>query len=156
VAEASGELVGYAYAGKHRARAAYQWSVESSVFVRADARGGGHATALYEALFRLLGVQGFRRCYAGITRPNPASVALHERMGFTSLGVFRRIGFKHGRWHDVEWFEMDLGGVEDSDSSPSPPTLLRALHDGAQGVYGMSVEDVEARLRAARDVSASG
>jgi phosphinothricin acetyltransferase len=116
VAEEGGAVIGYAYAGLHRERAAYAWSVEVSVYVADTARRRGVARRLYETLFGLLRRQGFRTAYAGITLPNPASVGFHEAMGFTPVGVYRNVGWKHGRWHDVGWWELPLG-----DDAPAVP-----------------------------------
>lgn len=108
VFESAGEILGYAYASSHRARKAYQWCVEVSVYVHARARHQGIGRALYSALFDLLRRQGFVNAYAGITLPNAASVGLHESLGFRSIGVYPRIGFKFGKWHDVGWFQLRL------------------------------------------------
>jgi phosphinothricin acetyltransferase len=108
---------GYAYASRHRERAAYQWSVDVSAYVREDARGRGVGKALYGRLFELLKALGYCRAFAGIALPNAASVALHESMGFEALGVYRRVGFKRGAWHDVGWWQKTLQDVD----HPSPP-----------------------------------
>ena len=94
VAEDDGNVVGYAYASPHRTRLAYQWSVEVSAYVDERAQQRGVGRGLYEALFRVLVLQGFRNAYAGITLPNAASEGFHRRLGFTRVGVFRDIGFK--------------------------------------------------------------
>lgn len=101
-------ILGYAYASAHRARQAYQWCVEVSVYVHSQAYRCGVGRALYAALFELLRRQGYVNAYAGITLPNPASLGLHEALGFASVGVFRRIGFKFDRWHDVAWLHLRL------------------------------------------------
>jgi L-amino acid N-acyltransferase YncA len=108
VAEADGTLVGYAYAGPHHARPGYRWSVNLSAYVAAEARGQGVGRRLYEALLDLLRRQGFVNAYAGITLPNPASQRLHEAIGMRPFAVYRRVGFKHGAWHDVAWYELRL------------------------------------------------
>jgi L-amino acid N-acyltransferase YncA len=74
VLESAEEILGYAYAGRHRERAAYRWSVDVTVYVHQNARQNRVGTALYTALLELLRIQGFRRAYAGITLPNPASI----------------------------------------------------------------------------------
>lgn len=122
-------LLGYAYAGRHRERAAYQWSVEVSAYVRADARRTGVASALYDSLFAALVLQGFRNAYAGITLPNPASVGLHRSLGFSPIGVFRKIGYKHGVWHDVEWLERELAPHMSNPAPPTPLPDLAESHD---------------------------
>jgi phosphinothricin acetyltransferase len=119
-----GEVLGYAYASPHRSRAAYQWSVEVSAYVDPKVQRRGVGRALYEALFRVLVLQGFRNAYAGITLPNEASVGFHRRLGFTDVGIYRNVGFKHGRWHDVMWLERALAP---HDEIPAPPIPLSEL-----------------------------
>ncbi len=101
-------VLGYAYAGRHRERAGYRYSVDASVYVAQAARRSGVATALYGELFRILRTNGFHRVFAGVTLPNGASVALHQRLGFTDVGVYREVGYKFGRWLDVMWFQRAL------------------------------------------------
>jgi len=108
VCDCESEVIGYAYAGAHRDRWSYQWSVEVSAYVAASAHRSGVGRALYISLFALLVAQGFRNAYAGITLPNPASVRLHEAVGFTTVGTYRGIGYKFGAWHDVLWLERPL------------------------------------------------
>ncbi len=103
------QICGYAYATAFRSRIAYQWSSESSVYVHPRRRREGIGRGLYVALFEILARQGFHRVFAGIALPNPASVHLHEAHGFTPVGVFRQAGFKLGIWHDVGWWEKQLG-----------------------------------------------
>lgn len=121
VCDRVGAVLGYAYAGPHRDRAAYQWSVEVSVYVGADARRSGVGSALYTSLLALLRLQGFHNAYAGVTLPNAASVGLHESLGFRAVGVYRRVGHKLGIWHDVGWWWLAIG---DHASSPSPPLSM--------------------------------
>jgi phosphinothricin acetyltransferase len=109
VYQGGGEVLGYAYASPHRAaRKAYQWCVEVSIYLEARARRRGIGRALYGALFDLLRRQGYVNAYAGITLPNPGSLRLHESMGFLPVGVYPRIGFKFGTWHDVIWLQLRL------------------------------------------------
>lgn len=112
VLEEDGRVVAYAYAGPFRERAAYRWSCEVSVYVEAGRRRTGAGRALYEELLRRLAERGYRTALAGMTLPNEASVALHRAMGFEPVGTYRRVGFKHGRWHDVAWTQRMLGGDE--------------------------------------------
>jgi L-amino acid N-acyltransferase YncA len=111
-AERFGEVVGYAYAHRHRERPAYRWSVETSIYMRQDARGMGFGTLLYQRLFNILTEHRYATAFAGITMPNDASVALHRSTAFTPVGVFHRIGYKHGRWHDVSWWERPLSRAD--------------------------------------------
>lgn len=108
VAEREGQIAGYAYASRHRQRAAYRFSVDVSVYVAEDARKCGIATALYAALFKRLTESGFHRAFAGIALPNDASIALHQRFGFEPVGVYKEVGWKFGRWLDVAWFQKAL------------------------------------------------
>jgi L-amino acid N-acyltransferase YncA len=116
-----GEVLGYAYASAHRSRAAYQWSVDVSVYIHASTRRSGVGRAIYTSLFTLLALQGFFNAYAGITLPNPGSVGLHEAMDFHPVGVYRAVGYKLGAWHDVGWWQRTL---QDHTPSPASPTDL--------------------------------
>lgn len=108
VAERGGRFAGYAYASEHRARLAYRTSADVTVYVAADARGGGVGRALYEALLPDLAARGYHLATAGITLPNAASVGLHEAVGFRKVGVFTEVGFKLGAFHDVGWWQRLL------------------------------------------------
>ncbi|HET7901771.1 MAG TPA: GNAT family N-acetyltransferase, partial [Candidatus Nanopelagicales bacterium] len=108
LAEEDGAVVGYAYASHHRARPAYRWSVDVSVYLAAAAVGRGLGTGLYGALLPLLRDLGYVSAYAGVAEPNPASTALHARLGFTPVGTFRDVGFKLGGWRDVTWHHLRL------------------------------------------------
>lgn len=102
-------VVGYAYASPHRAREAYRYSAEVSVYLDPSVQGGGVATALYRTLFERLGARGYRRAFAGITLPNEPSERFHRRFGFETVGTFRRVGWKQGQWRDVLWLQSDIG-----------------------------------------------
>lgn len=119
VAVHGGRVAGFAYAGPHRERPSYRWSVEVSVYVEGTHHGAGAGRALYTALFERLRERGFRTACAGITLPNEASVALHERLGFTPIGVYRKIGWKAGAWRDVGWWQLQLAPQED-EPPPEP------------------------------------
>jgi phosphinothricin acetyltransferase len=106
VAESDGEVVGYAYASRHRSRAAYRWSAECSVYVADGHRGRGVGRLLYERLIHEVHVLGYLSLFAGIALPNGASVRLHEALGFRPIGVFPNVGFKQGAWHDVGWWVL--------------------------------------------------
>jgi phosphinothricin acetyltransferase len=118
--DAQGEVDGYVYAGKHRERPAYQWSVDVTAYVREDVRGQGVGKRLYQALFAKLVALGYFQAFAGIALPNDASVALHESVGFQPIGIYRKVGFKLGAWHDVGWWQKELR----SPTEPSRPTAF--------------------------------
>lgn len=109
---------GYAYASRHRERAAYQWSVDVAVYVHEHRRRHGAGRALYQSLFALLRLQGFVAAHAGITLPNPASVGLHEALGFRPIGTYPAVGYKLGTWHDVGWWQLRL---REMPAHPEPP-----------------------------------
>ena len=123
VAEDAAGVAGYAYAGRHRERAAYQWAVDTTVYVREDCRGQGVGRALYGQLLPLLAELGYFQAFAGIALPNAGSVGLHEAVGFRALGVYRNVGFKHGAWRDVGWWQKALRPL---DAEPTPPTGFSA------------------------------
>jgi phosphinothricin acetyltransferase len=108
VLEDSGDVIGYAYGGPFKARAAYRWSCEVSVYLKLGRRRIGGGRALYTALLERLAERGFRTAVAGMTLPNEASVGLHRAMGFEPVGTYRRIGWKHDAWHDVAWTQLSL------------------------------------------------
>jgi L-amino acid N-acyltransferase YncA len=124
ICEHRGDIVGYAYAGRHRERAAYRWSVDTSVYVHPAFHRRGIGRGLYTSLFRIMVAQGFVTAYAGITLPNPSSVALHESCGFESVGVYRNAGFKLGRWHGVGWWQRALQALP---AAPAPPLDLAQI-----------------------------
>jgi phosphinothricin acetyltransferase len=105
---ARGGVDGFASSGPVKLRRAYETSIETSVYVRDGATQGGIGTALYTALFEALRDEDLHRAYAGITSPNPASRALHEKFGFLLAGRYTEQGRKFGRYWDVEWFEKPL------------------------------------------------
>jgi L-amino acid N-acyltransferase YncA len=121
VAEEAGEVVGYAYACQWQERPAYRWSAESSVYIDGAHQGKGIGRALYQELFGRLRAQGFKTVVAGITLPNPASIGLHESMGFEPIGSLRDIGWKDG-WRDVGYWQLYLAPPgEGTPVEPLPP-----------------------------------
>ena len=108
VIEDEGRVVGYAYGGPYKERAAYRFSCEVSVYLELGRRRTGSGRALYEALFARLVERGFRTVVAGMTLPNDASAGLHRALGFDHVCTYRRIGWKHGAWRDVAWTQRDL------------------------------------------------
>ncbi|TDV46324.1 GNAT family N-acetyltransferase [Actinophytocola oryzae] len=116
VGEEDGRVVGYAYGGPFKTRAAYRWSCEVSVYVELGRRRTGAGRALYEELFTRLADRGYQTAVAGMTLPNDASIGLHKALGFEPAGTYRRIGWKHDAWHDVTWAQRPLG------EQVTPPT----------------------------------
>jgi len=121
VATEGDELLGYAYADRLRTRPAYQWAVETAVYVSPASHRRGVARALYGALLGALKVQGYASAWAGIALPNPGSVGLHEALGFRSVGVWPAVGYKLGAWRDVGWWGLEL---QDLGPAPAPPRPL--------------------------------
>lgn len=126
VAEVEGMVVGFAYATEHRARSAYRWATETTVYVSPSHHRRRVGRALYGTLLPLLASQGLYVACAGITLPNQASVALHERFGFEPIGVYRGIGFKHGIWWTTGWWQLALREQTpgETPAEPGPPARL--------------------------------
>ena len=118
VLEDGGRVVGFAYGQAFRERAAYRWSCETSIYLEVGRRRTGGGRALYGALLDRLAERGYRRAVAGMTLPNEASVGLHRALGFEPVGVYRRVGWKHGAWHDVAWMQRAIGTDEDPPVEP--------------------------------------
>jgi phosphinothricin acetyltransferase len=108
IEDADGELLGFASYGAFRPHAAYKYSVEHSVYVRADRRGRGIGRQLLQAVIAAAGAQGYHLLVGGIDASNPASIALHERLGFTHAGTIHQAGFKFGRWLDLAFYQLLL------------------------------------------------
>jgi L-amino acid N-acyltransferase YncA len=123
VADDAGTITGFAYAGRHRKRAAYAWAADVSVYVASDTRRSGIGRSLYTALLELLTAQGYANAFAGIALPNDASVGLHETLGFTLVGVYESVGYKLQHWWDVAWWQRRLP----IEASPPPPTAVVEL-----------------------------
>jgi phosphinothricin acetyltransferase len=117
VLEDAGRVAGYAYGGPFMGRAAYRWSTAVSVYLEQGRRRTGAGRALYEALVERLAARGFRTALAGITLPNEPSVALHRALGFEPVGTYRKVGWKHGAWHDVAWSQRPLA-IDDGPPAP--------------------------------------
>jgi phosphinothricin acetyltransferase len=118
VADQGGQVVGYAYAGKHRDRPAYRWTVDTTIYVDTAVHRRGIGRALYRVLLEILRRQGFRSAFAEIVLPNPGSIRLHETAGFKPIGMHKDIGFKLGCWHDIGYWGM---GLADFDAPPNEP-----------------------------------
>jgi phosphinothricin acetyltransferase len=126
VLEEDSYILGYAYASKHRERAAYRWSVDISIYVRQECRGRGIGKALYTALLPILKLQGYYNVYAGICLPNEASVGIHESFGFRKMAHYTRVGYKAGHWLDTGWWELSL---KEHDAVPGEPIPFSKLNE---------------------------
>ena len=122
--DAHGTVSGYVYASRHRERAAYQWAVDTTVYIRPDSQGRGLGRQLYTRLKAILAELGYFQAFAGIALPNEASVALHEAMGFKPIGIYRDVGFRRGQWLDVGRWQCRLR--PSSSENPSPPLAFDA------------------------------
>lgn len=120
VLERDGNVIGYAYAHPFGTRAAYQWSTETSIYIGAEYRHSGGGRKLYTQLLQRLKARGYHRAFAGITQPNEASNNFHRSFGFEQVGLYRRVGWKHGRWHDIAWMQVDLVSTAHEDDPPRP------------------------------------
>src|SRR6266705_3026756 len=120
--------------GRHHPRRAYQWTVEVTVYVHQEHHRKGVGLGLYTSLLGCLALQGFRGAVGIIALPNPASVGLHERMGFAPAGVLRAVGYKHGRWHAVGWWQRALGEHDGSPEPPRPPAALQGSPEWRRSV----------------------
>ena len=115
-----GGVIGYAYAGKFRERAAYRYVVETSIYVADTAQRQGAGRLLYEALIDTLRAQGFVHAIGSLALPNDASISLHEAVGFRRTGVYREVGYKHGRWIDVGIWQCELNEPGVPPAEPRP------------------------------------
>jgi phosphinothricin acetyltransferase len=131
---------GYAYGTRHRERAAYDWTVETTVYVDEGFTGRGIGRACMTVLLEILRVQGFHLAVAGVTTPNPGSIRLHLALGFERIGGFPAIGHKFRAWHGVDWFGLELGPRE---PEPRPVRPIREL----AGTPELERVLAEARLR---------
>jgi len=120
VAEAEGAIVGYAASSPFRTRPAYRWSVETGIYLAPGRGGQGIGKALLETLLSTLEGQGYVSAIGAIALPNPASIALHEKLGFEQVGTYRGTGFKHGQWLDVGLWQKGLAPRTDRPAEPMP------------------------------------
>ena len=132
VAETGGIPAGYAYACPLGSRPAFDWSIETAIYVREDCKGMGIGRTLYKALADILRLQGIRTMTAAVatvSHDDPyltnASLSFHLRMGFTPVGTFRNCGCKFGRWYDLTWLEKPLGTYEENPPHPKSIAEVR-------------------------------
>lgn len=112
-------VIGFAYGHALNRLATHQWSIETGIYLDAGHRRTGGGRALYTELLRRLTERGYRQAFAGITQPNEASNAFHRSFGFTEVGLYRRVEWKHGAWHDVAWMQLELAAAA-PDEAPGP------------------------------------
>lgn len=117
VSDVDGRLAGYAYASKWKGRCAYRYSVESTVYLHPDETGKGLGRQLYAALLDAIRTRSMHAVIGGIALPNEASIALHERLGFSKVAHFAEVGFKQQRWIDVGYWQLLLAGRGDDASA---------------------------------------
>ncbi len=122
VLERDDRVIGYAYGHALYRVASYRWSAQTGIYVDTDHHRAGGGRRLYTQLLRRLAERGYRRAIAGITQPNEASNGFHRSFGFAEVGLYRRVQWKHGSWHDVAWLQLDLLGDADQDAPAGPIT----------------------------------
>lgn len=137
VYEQDGAVQGYTKAGPHSGRGAYQWTVHLSVYVADHVRNEGIGSALYTSLFSALRLQNFVTACAVISLPNEASVRFHERHGFEPVGVLESIGYKHGEWRDVGWWQRS---IRPNPENPTPPMPVTELVGTSQWTEAMDTD----------------
>lgn len=141
-AEREGEIVGYAYANTFYSRAAYDWSVETTVYVRSDQKKSGVGRALYEALEKILLEQNILNLYACIAYCEKEdeyltqnSVQFHEHLGYRLVGEFQKCGYKFGRWYNMVWMEKHIGEHADNPQKVKRFHEVKELISKKYGIY---------------------
>jgi len=124
--EQDGEVLGYAYASAAFQRAAYQWCADMTIYLSPAARRTGIGHALYSRLEAIMEALGYRWLYAIVVATNADSCRFHERRGYELLGVLKRCGWKQGKWHDINWYGLRIGGDEPPEGPPRrfDPSML--------------------------------
>lgn len=133
VCEIDGKIAGYAYGARYRERVAYQWCVESSIYIHDDFQRAGIARALYEALLAILKKQGFVNVYAVINLPNEKSVKFHENCGYKWFATYEKVGYKLGKWKNVGWWQCIVN--EYVDEPPAPVKFLELDKQFLPGLF---------------------
>ena len=128
VCEHENEIMGYSYGSKFRDRSAYDWIVETTVYVREAAHGLGIGKALYASLLECLKLQGFTSAYGVIALPNDPSVSLHEHFGFTEDYLMTNAGYKDGQWYDVGFWRIKLSDVTENTLPIKSVDELRSMN----------------------------
>jgi phosphinothricin acetyltransferase len=120
VLERGDQIVGFAYGQPLKRLASFRWSAETGIYIDVAHHRTGGGRDLYTRLLRRLTERGYRQAFAGITQPNEASNEFHRSFGFQTVGIYRRVAWKHDSWHDVAWMQLDLLGPADRDGPPGP------------------------------------
>ncbi|OPJ60304.1 GNAT family N-acetyltransferase [Clostridium oryzae] len=126
VYEVDGKIAGYAYASPFHVRAAYDWSVNFSIYIKPEYHGRHIGRTLYKALIEILKLQGYCNAYSLITMPNDKSEGIHKNFGFTTMGLCKDVGYKFGQWHDVKWYELQM---QPHPEKPETPKLIEEIVD---------------------------
>jgi phosphinothricin acetyltransferase len=121
VCEINNVVVGYAYISRFREREAYDWSMESSIYINPVYQGKNIGKALYFALIELSKLLEYCNIYGVVTMPNVKSEKLHDSFGFTTIGVTHNVGYKFGSWLDVKWYELN---IKEYNNQPVKPKLI--------------------------------
>lgn len=137
VLEVDQGLAGYAYASDHRPKAAYQWTVEGTIYIHPDFQGRGLGKLLYEKLLSFLDTQGVINCLGIISVPNDPSIALHHSLGFETLGIVKNAGYKHGGWRDVMWMQRQNPNILHLPDEPLPITPFPELESDGDLDWGL-------------------
>lgn len=132
VCEVQGNIAGYAYASTFNERAAYDWSVDLSIYVDDKYQGSGIGKALYGALIKILKAQGYCNMYALVTSSNTRSKGFHKYFGFDLIGTYHKSGYKFGKWHDVDVFEKI---IEENSKNPHEILDIRDIKMQLKGFY---------------------
>lgn len=119
VLEDDSQVIGFAYGHALISLPSFKWSAETGIYISTDHHRAGWGCRLYSEVLQRLADRGYRRVFAGITQPNEASNAFHRSFGFEDVGAYRRVYWKHDRWHDVGWMQLDLG-TADREGPPGP------------------------------------
>ena len=139
------EVMGYAYGSQFRTREAYDWSVETTVYVREAAHGLGIGSALYTSLLECLRLQGYVSAVGVIALPNDKSVMLHEKLGFSQDGILPSAGYKNGTWYDVGlWWKK----LHNPPAHPETPLKISDLvqNNGDNLIMALSKGEVKLRI----------
>ena len=135
VLESGGEIIGYAYAHRQAERAAFDWNVELSIYLKEGFSGRGIGRPLYALLETLLKMQGYVNFFGVITGDNAVSIALHEKMGYRQIAVHEKTGWKFGRWHDTVWMHKRVRDGE--------PTPIMSVYELDRHSVTMEIEKIE-------------